>query len=902
MKPYNKSIKDVLNDLKTEANQGLNQQEATQRLERDGKNVLKGKKSKSFFIKFLEQFKDAMVIILLIAAVISFGIAIYEKIDHQGAGGEGAGFAEPLAILGIVVFNALLGAFQESKAEKALEALKKMSAAHAKVLRGGEVQSVSVEDLVVGDIIMLEAGDIVPADARLLETSSFKVDESSLTGESLPVEKDADVLVPEDKGVGDRVNMVFSGSPVNYGSAKAVITATGMNTEIGKIATLLENEEDTQTPLQVKLGVLGKQLGYIALFICAIIFVIGVTTSTEPNMLDRIIDTFMIAISLAVAAIPEGLPIVVTIILSLGVQRMAKRRAIVRKLPAVETLGSISVICSDKTGTLTQNKMTVTDIYVKGMPLETKNKLNDENMDKARDLLLYGLLCCDAVVNEENGELVHIGDPTESSIVAVAHINGIIQKEANEKYKRLASIPFDSTRKLMTTINEINGKKYIIVKGAFDVIEKRCISGDTEGAIIANEQMAKNALRVLGLAIKEIDEVPSKLVPEEIEKDLTFVGLFGMIDPPREEVKDSIRKCANAGIKPIMITGDHILTATAIARELGIYKEDDIAITGESLRKLTDDELKEKLGKITVYARVAPEDKIRIVKMWQEMGKIVAMTGDGVNDAPALKAADIGCAMGITGTEVSKSAADMTLTDDNFATIVDAVEEGRTIFDNIKKTIQLLLSGNIGEIISVFLAMCIWQFSPFTALQLLWINLVTDSLPGIALSVEKPEKDIMFKKPRPKDEKIFAGGLGLNVLLNGLYTGVIIVGVYALGYYFGPINHEVNSLGAQKVASTMAFISLSMLELFHSFNVRSHKSIFKTNIFENRALINAFIASSLLLVVAVFVPPLAELLELTKLTWKEHLISLAAAFSIIILVEIEKLIKKLVNNKKKVAK
>jgi len=656
---HNKSKEEVLSALDVSPEVGLTAEEAALRREKYGVNKLKEKKKKTTMQRFLDQFKDAMIIILLIAAVVSFVLICVEK-----NWGE---LFEPGLILLIVILNAIMGVYQEGKAEKALDALKNMSAPHARVIRGGVEKVIDAAELVPGDIIKLEAGDFVPADARLLQSVSLKSEEAALTGESVPSEKDATVVVDENAPIGDRTNMVFSGCSITYGTALAVVSATGMDTEMGKIANLLDSEEDTQTPLQQKLAQLGKYLGFMALAACAIIFVVGLFNNLDPMHL------FMTAVSLAVSAIPEGLPAIVTIVLSIGVQRMVKKNALIRRLPAVETLGGASVICSDKTGTLTQNRMTLTKAYVEGGEIEL---ISAENSEAVRQLLNYGTLCCDgSVVFTDEGEQ-HIGDPTETAIVVASHKNGFEKDALNAKFPRLAGIPFDSDRKLMSTVNEIDGKKIVIVKGAFDMMAARCVKGDLEAAKRITEEMSGDALRVLAVAYREIDEIPENLTSEELENGLTFMGLVGMIDPPRPEAKAAVAVCRRAGIKPVMITGDHVVTASAIAKELGILVEGDRAITGAELDAMSDDELDAAVESISVYARVSPENKIRIVKAWQRKGQVVSMTGDGVNDAPALKAADIGCAMGITGTDVAKGASDMTLTDDNFATIVDAVEEG----------------------------------------------------------------------------------------------------------------------------------------------------------------------------------------------------------------------------------
>lgn len=826
MKFYSSPLNEVLEKTSTDPKIGLSQKEADLRLSQYGENKLNEKKKRSTFARFLEQFKDVMIIILIIAAIISFGVIVAEK-----NWGE---LFEPALILLIVILNAIMGVYQEGKAEKALDALKNMSAPHARVLRDGEEAVIDAKDLVVGDIIRLEAGDFVPADARLIFSAGLKSEESALTGESVPTEKDYSVSVPEDAPLGDRSNMVFSGCSITYGTATAVVTDTGMNTEMGKIANLLEGEGDTQTPLQKKLAQLGKYLGFVALGACAVIFVVGLLNKIPP------LEIFMTAVSLAVSAIPEGLPAIVTIVLSIGVQRMATKNALIRRLPAVETLGSASVICSDKTGTLTQNRMTLTKAYFNGGEIENITENNSANI---KNLLNYATLCCDGnVVFGEKEE--HIGDPTETAIIVAAHKNGSEKSELNEKFHRIAEIPFDSDRKLMTTVNEIGSKKVVIVKGAFDMLSARCVSGDIEKARQITEKMSADALRVLAVAYKEIEELPKEITSESLENGLTFMGLVGMIDPPREEAKAAVELCKKAGIKPVMITGDHVITASAIAKELGIMVEGDKAITGAQLDGMTDEELDGQIANISVYARVSPENKIRIVKAWQKNGQVVSMTGDGVNDAPALKAADIGCAMGITGTDVAKSASDMTLTDDNFATIVDAVKEGRGIYANIKKVVAFLLGTNIGEIITVFLAMILWHKTPLLSMQLLWINLVTDSLPAIALGMEPVENDIMDERPRPKTESIFANGLGIQVVLQGFMFAVLTL----IGFVAGE-----KTVGLQ-AGQTMAFIVLALSQIVQSYNMRSAHSLFKIGFFGNKKLNGAALVSVILVLAVLFTP------------------------------------------------
>ncbi len=858
---YNQSKEEVLKALATDQASGLTQAEAKSRHEKYGDNKLKEKKKKTNLERFFEQFKDAMILILLAAAAISFVIAIVEKNPKE--------FFEPVLILLIVILNAVMGVMQESKAEKALEALKSMSAPHARVIRDGKEEIIDASLLVPGDIILLEAGDFIPADAYLLSSASLKSEESALTGESVPSEKDAHAVIKEGAPLGDRSNMVFSGCSVTYGTATAVVTATGMDTEMGKIANLLEGETEGQTPLQEKLSQLGKYLGVLALVACGIIFVVGIANKISA------MEIFMTSVSLAVSAIPEGLPAIVTIVLSIGVQRMVKRNALIRRLPAVETLGSASIICSDKTGTLTQNRMTLVKAYADGDSAESD--INESISDDIKTLLCYGTLCSDGSVVFENGEEKHIGDPTETAIVLAAHKSGFAKDELNAKHPRIACIPFDSDRKLMSTVNEINGKKIVIVKGAFDVMADKCIAGDIEKAKAITEKMSADALRVLAVAYKEIDSVSENPETDELESDLTFMGLVGMIDPPRPEAKEAVKLCRRAGIKPVMITGDHVVTATAIARELGIFLDGDKAITGAELDAMTDTELDNEVEKISVYARVSPENKIRIVKAWQRKNQVVSMTGDGVNDAPALKAADIGCAMGITGTDVAKGAADMTLTDDNFATIVDAVREGRGIYSNIRKVVGFLLGTNIGEVITVFAAMLLWHKTPLLSMQLLWINLVTDSLPAIALGMEAVEKDVMDKSPKPKDEGIFAHGLGIRVVLQGVMFAVLTL----IGFKLGE-----NAKGIEG-GQTLAFMILALSQIVQSYNMRSEHSLFTIGIFTNKTLNKAALSSVVLMAIVMFTP-LMSIFGLVKLPAELYLIGVGLILVPFVVMELSK--------------
>lgn len=863
MSPHSQTKDELLKSLSTSAERGLSSAQAVELAAKYGSNKLNEKKKKTNLQRFLEQFKDVMILILLIAAAISFVIACIE--------GDPMEFFEPVLILLIVVLNAIMGMVQESKAEKALDALKNMSAPRARVLRDGEEKVIDAAELVPGDIIHLEAGDFIPADARLLKSVSLKSEESALTGESVPSEKDAAAQVDEKAGIGDRSNMVFSGCSVTYGTATAVVTGTGMQTEMGKIAGLLEGEKETQTPLQKKLAQLGKYLGILALIACAIIFVVGLINGIN------VLEIFMTAVSLAVSAIPEGLPAIVTIVLAIGVQRMVKKNALIRRLPAVETLGSASVICSDKTGTLTQNRMTLTKIWLNGSDMP--EDVSSQNSDPAKQLLCYGTLCCDgSVIFEGDGKEQHIGDPTETSIIVAAHKNGMEQEQLHKTYPRLAEIPFDSDRKLMTTVNKIDGKNIVIVKGAFDMMVSRCVQGDIETAKQMNESMSKNALRVLAVGYKEIETVPETPTSEELENGLTLMGLVGMIDPPRPEAKAAVAVCRKAGIRPVMITGDHVVTASAIAKELGIMQTDDRAITGAELDAMTEEQLDKEVQNISVYARVSPENKIRIVKAWQRKGQVVSMTGDGVNDAPALKAADIGCAMGITGTDVAKGAADMTLTDDNFATIVDAVREGRGIYANIRKVVGFLLGTNIGEVIMVFTAMLLWHKTPLLSMQLLWINLVTDSLPAIALGMEAVESDVMERKPKPKDEGLFAHGLGVRIVLQGLMFALLSL----IGFVVGE-----NVTGTLAGGQTMAFMVLSLSQVIQAFNMRSDRSLFRIGPFSNHKLNWACLASVLLVCLVLFTP-VGIAFGLVILPWKLYLLGLGLILVPVLIMELSK--------------
>ena len=859
---HDKDINTVITSLKSDANKGLSREEAKKRLNRYGENKLQTKKKTNIFIRFLKQFNDIMIIILLIAALVSFTIAIIE--------GESKEFFEPILIILIVILNAIMGVLQESKAEKALESLRNMATLHARVIRNNDEDLIAAEELVPGDIIHVEAGDFIPADARIIESFNLKSEEAALTGESVPTDKNENFIADENSALGDRLNMLYSSCSVTYGSAKAIVTATGMNTEVGHIATLLNEDSPKKTPLQEKLANLGKYLGILALIACLIIFIIGLINDLPP------LELFMTAVSLAVSAIPEGLPAIVTIVLSIGVERMVKKNALIRHLPAVETLGSASIIASDKTGTLTENRMTLVKAYC-----ETGNTfedISDNNSPEIRKLLKFATLCCDGTVSIEDDGVELIGDPTETAIIMAALKNGSSKEHLEDIYPRITELPFDSDRKMMSTVNKIDGKLYVIVKGAFDVLINHLVTENIEFAKKINDEMSNNALRVIAIAYKEISTLPDAINSASLETDLNFMGLVGMIDPPRSEAKLAVATCKEAGITPIMITGDHIKTATAIARDLKILENDDIAITGVELDKMSDEELANVLPRIKVYARVSPENKIRIVKAWQAKNQVVAMTGDGVNDAPALKAADIGCAMGITGTDVAKNAADMTLLDDNFATIVDAVREGRGIYANIQKVVSFLLGTNIGEVVAVFLSMLFWHQSPLLSMQLLWINLATDSFPAIALGMESVDENIMKEKPTNKDESIFAHGLGARIIIQGLFFGILTLIAFRIGY-----NATLSVDGGR----TMAFMVLGLSQIIQAFNLRSDHSLFKIGIFSNSKLNIAALISILLITIVLFTP-LREIFQLIVLPTNCYIYGILLSLISIIIIEILK--------------
>lgn len=865
------SAAEVLEKWNVTPTQGISVHTAVQRQQEYGKNQLAEKKKKGLARKFLEQFSDFMVIILLIAAGISFFTSMIE--------GNGD-YIDSVIILIIVIINAITGVVQESKAEKAIDALRQMAAPQARVRRGGKEMHVPSEDVVPGDILLLDTGDFVAADARLIEAHNVKAEESALTGESLPVEKEASAVCAAKAPLGDRKNMVFATSTITAGHAVCVVTQTGMNTQVGRIAHLINEEESPQTPLQNKLAQTGKYLGIGAILICLVIFLLGLIQKVPP------LEMFMISISLAVAAIPEGLPAVVTIVLAIGVRRMAASRAIVRKLPAVETLGSASVICSDKTGTLTQNKMTVTELCA------SSGKVGSSTQEGAQ-LLTFAALCNNSTLTGAFGSWKAAGDPTETALLLAAAQAGKVKSEVEGLFPRVAELPFDSTRKRMTTIHRLGGGRWrIITKGAPDVLLRLCTAyTDKEvgrpltavkmrDILHRNEEMAGRALRVLAVAYRDVDSIPRR--QEEIEKDLTFCGLIGMIDPPRPQAKMAVAECRLAGIKPVMITGDHVVTARAIAGELGILTKQDKAMTGEQLDAISQQELADTIYDYAVFARVSPEHKVRIVKAFQQRGAVVAMTGDGVNDAPALKAADIGCAMGISGTDVAKGAADMILTDDNFATIVSAVRQGRGIFENIKKTVHFLLSSNIGEILTVLSAFLMRLPTPLLAIQLLWVNLVTDSLPALALGMEPVEEDIMERPPVSPKQSLFAGGMSYNIAVEGCFIGAVSLLAFTIGRVF----YDTSSVPL--IGRTMAFAVLSISQLVHAFNVRSRHSVFKTGIFGNIKMLYSFVICLVLQVSVISLPALASVFKTYPLHPEQWLIVAALALAPLVVVEIEK--------------
>ena len=878
---YTKSVEEVARDLRTNLKVGLREKDIEEREKQFGKNKIREAKKEGLLVKFIKQFNDFMIIILIIAAIVS---AIVSYMEGTGD------YLDSIIIIAIVFFNGLMGLIQETKAEKSIEALKKLSSPVAKVRRNGIVQTINGEDVLPGDIVILEAGNYVPADMRLISAVNLKIEEASLTGEPEPVLKDAEKIITNKKiPLGDMCNMAFGSTIVVNGHAEGIVVSTGMSTEVGKIADMIITNESPTTPIQKKLEEVGKVLGIACLAICAVIFVIGIIKNIP------ITEMFMTSVGLAVAAIPEGLPAIVTIILSIAVTKMAKKNAIIRKLPAVETLGSSKVICSDKTGTLTENNMKVIEVV--------------GNRSK---VLEFASICanCEIIGNKVEGE------PTEAAIVKAA----LEEKQSNNNviditkisdinnniintnqtaslnnrmntYNRVSEIPFDSNRKLMSVIIKLdNGKYRIITKGAPEVLLNRCTSYEENGLKKnldinylnkiknQNEKMAERALRVLGVAYLDIDALPSSINSNTVENNLIFIGFIGMIDPPRKGVKEAVKACRRAGIKTVMITGDHIVTAKAIAKDLGILQGKELAITGNELDKITDRDLVKNIMDYSVFARVSPEHKVRIVKAFQKTGAVVAMTGDGVNDAPALKKADIGIAMGKKGTDVAKNASDMILNDDNFVTIVEAVKQGRNIFDNIKKAIHFLIATNIGEIVTIFIGLLLGMKSPLLAIQLLWVNLVTDSLPAIALGLEPPEKDIMERPPRDAKKSIFADGLFGKIIVEGFMIGLLTIIAFTIG----------NKYYGLEVGRTMAFISLGMLELIHCFNIKSEESIFKKGILENKYLVGAFLLGTVLQVGIVFIPSIANVFKLTMLNSTQWIITLLISIVPIIVIEVQK--------------
>ena len=846
MEEYKQTIEEVKKVTEADPDTGLSSQEVDERRKKQGLNKFDEAPKESMIKKFFRSLSDFTTIILLVAAVISFYTAFAT---------EHGDLFEGLLIIAIVVINSVLAIVQEGNAEKALESLQDMNKQTATVIRDGKVTTVESEQLVVGDILVLESGDAISADARLIEASQLRVEESALTGESEAVEKDAAFIAEEDESLGDQLNMVFKGCTVAAGRGKAIVTAIGMATEMGKIADLLNENTMQKTPLQVRLNQLGKRISMIALAAAALVFVIG-ELQGEP-----LLEMFMTSISLAVAAVPETLTVIVTLTLAYGVQKMARKHAIIRQLPAVETLGTANVICSDKTGTLTQNEMRVRRVWSKE---DEVTNIEDSMTNSAMEILKMAALCTDVTVEQEDDDLVIKGNPTEVAIVRAVEENYHTKAELEEKYPRVNELPFDSERKMMTTVHQM-GEKYIsITKGAFDVLAPRFSSGDVEQAAIVNDRFGKRALRVIAVGYATYDEEPQDISSEALEKDLRLIGLIGMIDPPRPESKEAIKRAKKAGIKTVMITGDHVVTASAIAKELGILNDPSEALSGSELHQLSDEELDARVKALSVYARVTPEDKIRIVKSWQRTGAVVAMTGDGVNDAPALKASNVGCAMGITGTDVAQSAADMILTDDNFATIVDAVSQGRSVYQNIRKAINFLLSCNISEIFIVLIAMLLGWGAPFTAVQLLFVNVVADGLPGFALGREPAEHGIMDQPPIPKNEGIFARGLLQKIAINaGVFTIVTLFGYY-LGSYVDTISPWVDA--SQHVGQTVAFLILAYSSILHVFNVRSSQSIFKVNLATNKALVEMALLALAITTAVALLPFTQELFGLVHIS------------------------------------
>ena len=871
---YNQSIEEVAQGLETDPSSGLKPEEIQKRIEKYGKNSLVQKKNRSFLAMFISQFKSFLIILLIIAAVISGIMGIK----------TGEGLLDTYIIIGILLLNAFIGAYQELKAQKSLESLKKMAAPMAKVVRNGEPMVVNVEDVVPGDVVELEVGDIVPADIRITESYSMSVQESSMTGESVPVEKSPETLESEDIPLGDRINMAFSSGVVTFGHGKGIVVGTGMNTEIGKIADMLDKDSDTQTPMQVRLEKLGKVIGTAAVLICVVIFVIGLLYGRP------MISMLMVAVSLAVGAIPEGLPAISTIILSMGVRRMVRHNAIIRKLPSVETLGCTTVICSDKTGTLTKNQMTVVEDHAVSGKLDR--------------LITVAVLCCDAkeVKNSEGG-ITRVGDPTEIALIDLGVKNGVIKSELDAACPREGEVAFDSSRKRMSTINRMqDGTLQINTKGGLDEVLSVCTKIETADGVrpitaediaslqALNQKMAESALRVLAMAYRPTDKVSSDM--EEVEKDLIFVGITGMIDPEREEVIGAIQECRDAGIRTVMITGDHKATALAIASKIGIFRDGDKAITGTELDKLSEEEFDANVEKYSVYARIAPEQKVKIVTAWQKKGQIVAMTGDGVNDAPALKQADIGVSMGITGTEVAKDASDMILSDDNFVTIVSAVSEGRRIYDNILKTILFLLSTNLGEVLLLFVTSILNMGIPLLPIHILWINLVSETFPALALSLDPAAKDIMKKSPRGAGKQFMDKGMIWRISYQGVMMGAITLVAFIIGKRMGMEIFAGDASAAESLGQTMAFASLIAAKLVHAGNLHSNtESRFKFNPLQNKPLIFAILMSLVFSAAVLLIPSLADAFRFTHLGCAQWLTILGLALVPLVVVEIFKALK-----------
>lgn len=866
MKVYQKSVSDIEKELNTSSETGLTNAQVSAKQAEFGLNELAQKKKESLLVKFLKEFTDPLIIILLIAAVVSVLVDPSE-------------WTESVIILIVVLLNAILGVYQENNAEKSLEALKNMASPNAKVIREGQKLSIPSKDVCVGDILVIEAGDVIASDARISKNYHVQVDESALTGESLSVDKTDEVISDSECPLGDQKNMIFASTMCTSGRCEAIVTSVGMQNEVGKIASMLQEDNNQVTPLQMKLAQISKVIGMMCLVICLVVF--GVEMMSGLSW----IEAFKTAVALAVAAIPEGLATVVTIVLSIGVTKMVKHNAIVRKLPSVETLGSCNVICSDKTGTLTQNKMTVTKTYTPDSGYRVFNK--DAASDVVNVLNSFTLCSDGTIVHNEDGTMTSIGDPTETAVVYASELSGYKKADLMHNYPRINEIAFDSDRKMMSVFLQTENEILQVTKGAPDVILSRC-TNDISEFNRYNEEMSNDALRVLAVAIRHHKVLPHELLSDEMERDMTCIGLIGMIDPPREEVKEAIQQAKSGGIKTVMITGDHLTTAKAIAKDLGILSENDLAITGEELNQMSQAELEQKIDQIRVYARVAPEHKVRVVKAFQAKGEVVAMTGDGVNDSPALKTADIGCAMGITGTDVSKNASDMILTDDNFSTIIEAVRQGRGIYANIMKDVHFLLASNIGEVITIFFASLIDAFTsltlgvPLMPMHLLWVNLITDTLPAFALGMEPVEDNVMDQKPRKKDESFFANGLGFKIAYQGLLVGALTL----ISYMYG--NQDSHEIGM-----TMAFITLVLTQLIHSFNVKSSKSVFNKQVFNNKYLWYSLIIGVVLQATIIYVPFLSDIFNLAPLDPIHFGVAIGLSFVILIVMEVIKLCRRL---------